>query len=228
MSSNEKIYNKETLNTITELIDDGIKKISVIMRHSARFFPEEPAMEPFMGLTERGKDFSLKLGEELPLTPYPQFFSSHFGRCIETSAIIDKGYSKTHNRFNDHNQLCRELSPFYIKDIKQAVTMVQKIKAKIFIRKWFNREISSDIMLDPEEAADIIAKFMVTRLNALNDGEIAICLSHDWNLFPLKEYKLGLKHEECGVVGFLESVIIFEKNGKHYITNYQKEPQELK
>jgi len=224
MRPEEKIRDQETLETITQILDEGAEKISVIMRHSDRFFPKESSMEPFMGLTERGKEFAMKLGTQLPENPKPRLFSSHFGRCIETAYLIDKGYIKTHCIFNGHNSQAVELSPFYITDIHKAIALVQELGNVNFLRRWFNQEISEDIMLNPETAADTIADFMIKQMQSLNKGEIALCVSHDWNIFPLKEYKLGLPHEEYGTVGYLESVIIFEKEGDNYIVNYQKEP----
>lgn len=166
----------------------------------------------------------MKLGTKLPENPRPRLFSSHFGRCIETAYLIDKGYIKTHCIFNGHNSQAVELSPFYITDIHKAIGLVQELGNVNFLRRWFNLEIPEDIMLNPETAADKIADFMVRQMKGLDRGEIALCVSHDWNIFPLKEYKLGLPHEEYGTVGYLESVIIFEKGGENYIANYQKEP----
>ncbi len=219
-----EIRNKETLSNIMHLINNGIDKFVVIMRHSDRYFSKNAAMEPFMGLTEKGKDYALNFGEELPLMPRPKFFSSYFGRCIETACIIDKGYSKKYGAFNGHNVLNPDLSPFYIKNIENALKMVNEKGSPEFLRRWFNRDISEKTMENPKETADIISNFLKDRLGELNKEEIAICVSHDWNLFPLKEFKLGLKHEEYGAVGFLESLIVFEDKGSYYITNYQKEP----
>ncbi|MBF0228315.1 MAG: histidine phosphatase family protein [Desulfamplus sp.] len=223
MRPEEKIRNQETIETITELIDSGVEKMCVIMRHSDRFFHKDSSMEPFMGLTEKGKDFAIKLGTELPKNPKPRLFSSPFGRCIETAYLIDKGYIKKHGIFNTHNCMAIELSPFYITDIHKAIAMVNELGNVNFLRKWFNNEIPENIMLNPEIAANRIAEFMIKQMSELKSGEIAMCVSHDWNLFPLKEYKLGLPHEEYGTVGYLESVVVFEKEEKSYIVNYQKE-----
>ncbi|MBF0204608.1 MAG: histidine phosphatase family protein [Desulfamplus sp.] len=224
MRPEEKIRDQETIDTINKLLDDGAEKMSVIMRHSDRFFHKDSSMEVFMGLTEKGKDFAMKLGTQLPKNPRPRLFSSHFGRCIETAYLIDKGYIKAHGLFNGHNSQSLELSPFYITDIHKAIALVNDLGNINFLRKWFNHEISEEIMLNPETAAQTIADFMVKQMDALEQGEIALCVSHDWNLFPLKEYKLKLPHEEYGTVGYLESVIIFEKEGENYIVNYQQEP----
>ena len=218
---------QETLNTITNLIDKGHDKMAVIMRHSDRHFHENAAMEPFMGLTENGKDVAMELGTKLPVIPHPHFYSSHFGRCIETSFLIDKGYAKQHGLFNSHNQMAIPLSPFYIKDIEKAIALVEKTGSPNFLRSWFNHEISTDIMEDPQNAAEIMTDFLKSLLQENDAPKISVCVSHDWNLFPLKEYKLGLTHEEHGSVGFLESVVVFEDQGEIMITNHQTDPRSL-
>ncbi len=224
MRREEKIRDQETIDTITTLLNDGVEKMSVIMRHSDRFFHKDSSMEPFMGLTEKGKDFAMKLGTKLPVTPRPRLFSSHFGRCIETACLIDKGYTKAHGIFNGHNFQAVELSPFYIANIDKAIGMVNEMENPVFLRQWFNKEIPENVMLNSETAAETITDFMIRQINELDPGEIAVNVSHDWNLFPLKEFKLGLPHEEFGMIGYLESVIVFERQEQTYITSYQKEP----
>ena len=228
MRPKDKMRHQETLNLINQLKDDGVEKMAVIMRHSHRYFGEDSAKEPFLGLTEEGKAHAFELGTWLPLTLQPRFFSSFFGRCIETAFVMDKGYIKAHGIFCDHNILANELAPFYVKDLTRAVDMMSEVGTPAFLRSWFNFEIDDTIMCNPEQTADTISDFLVSRLNALSSGEMAICVSHDWNLFPLKEFKLGLTHEDYGTVGFMEGVIVFEKEGEHYMTNYQSPPVLLK
>ncbi|MFH1156554.1 MAG: histidine phosphatase family protein [Pseudomonadota bacterium] len=227
MRPKDPLRSKETLTTIQNLVDDGINRMCVIMRHSDRHFHPEAAMEPFMGLTEAGKDYAMDLGAGLPEAPRPIFFSSPFGRCIETACIMDKGYIRAHGRFNGHNTLATELSPFYIRDMNQAFVLLSETGSPVFLRRWFNGQIPTSAMADPRETADIIAGFMVRQLENLSDSQIALCVSHDWNIYPLKEFKLGLKHENTGSVGFLESLVVFEHNGKPFLTGFQTEPQPL-
>lgn len=228
MRPKDVMRHKETLDTITRLMDDGIDKIAVIMRHSHRYFGKDSSKEPFLGLTEKGKDHAFELGTWLPLSLQPHFFSSFFGRCIETAFVMDKGYIKAHGVFSDHNILAEELAPFYVKDLTKAIALMSQVGTPAFLRSWFNFEIDDTIMCNPEQTADTIADFMVSRLNTISSGEMAICVSHDWNLFPLKEFKLGLSHETHGTVGFMEGIMVYEKEGSHYMTNYQSEPVLLK
>lgn len=216
----EKIRHIETRDTLTTLIEEGVEKISIIMRHSHRFFGGEPRMEPFMGLTEKGKEYAMTLGEILPNSPVPRFFTSYFGRCIDTACQMDKGFLKTHGIVTKHSVQCTELTPFYINDMQKAITMARKMDNPEFLRLWFNCDIDEGIMLHPKTTVETIIRFMAGQLPGLEPCEIAVNVSHDWNLFPLKDFILEQPHETVGLVGYLESIALFEKGGKHYMTNY--------
>lgn len=224
MNRKHEVKSRQTLETIHGLLEAGIQKISVILRHSDRFFSKDPRMEPFMGLTQEGKSFALDLGKSLAEKPIPRLFSSMFGRCIETAYLIDKGYTRRYKISLDHTITHEMLAPFYIKDIKQALHMVEDQGSERFIRRWFDREIDQDIMENPETTATLLSRFMTDQLDQLKDNEIALCVSHDWNIFPLKEFKLGLAHGTNGDVGYLDGVVFYEDQGRHFVTSSQAGP----
>ncbi|MBF0201169.1 MAG: hypothetical protein HQK66_07630 [Desulfamplus sp.] len=82
-------------------------------------------------------------------------------------------------------------------------------------------------MLDPATTAETIIKFMIRQLRETRNDEIIINVSHDWNIFPIKEFTLDMPHEEAGMVGYLESVVLFEDKGRYMVASYQKSPEEL-
>ncbi len=213
-----------TLETIQKIIKT-IKpdKLSLIIRHSERYFHEDSAKEPFMELTENGKNQAVKLGLSLAEKPSPKFFTSPIGRCIETAYLIDKGHFQKYGKVNNNATICPDLAPFYIQDIKQAISMVQDKGTDVFLRSWFDNKISEDIMLNPETASKKIVLFMKKELAQIKKNEMGIFVSHDWNIFPVKEFFLGLRHETNGAVGYLESVFLFEKDNNFYLANHQKD-----
>lgn len=224
MTKKYEIRTKQTINTINHLLDNGITKISAIIRHSERFFTEDPKLESFMGLTDNGKDFAVDFGAALRSNPLPELYSSSLGRCIETAYLIDKGFTKKNNQSINHNYINDTLTPFYIKDIETAIHRVNKEGSELFLRNWFDNRIHESIMENPEKTSDLLSEFMVEQLKNLKKNQIAVCVSHDWNIYPLKEFKLGLKLETAGNVGYLDGVIFFERNHQYYITNYQTSP----
>lgn len=225
MELKHELRSQQTIDTITGLLDTGISKLSVLIRHSDRFFTKEARMEPFMGLTQEGKSFALDLGRDIPAKPVPKLFSSIFGRCIETAYLIDKGYTLQHGVTLDNNITSELLAPFYIKDIEKAIHMVQDQGSDLFIRNWFDNQINDSIMENPEKTAVMLSEYMTDRLKNINDNEIAICVTHDWNIYPVKEFKLGIKHETAGDVGYLDGLVFYEKQNQYFVTSYQSEPQ---
>lgn len=224
MNREYEVRSQQTLDTLQGLFNAGIKKMSVILRHSSRFFSKDPKMEPFLGLTQEGKSFALELGQALPGKPVPRLFSSMFGRCLETAYLIDKGYTRQHGIFLDHPLTQEMLAPFYIKEIETVVHMVKERGGEHFIRQWFDHEVDPAVIENPETTATLLSRHMTDQLDQLQDHEIALCISHDWNIFPLKEFKLGLAHETHGHVGYLDGVIFYETQGQHFITSSQAGP----
>ncbi|MBW2654582.1 MAG: histidine phosphatase family protein [Deltaproteobacteria bacterium] len=224
MTQKYEIRTKQTIDTINHLLDNGITKISALIRHSDRFFTKDPKLEPFMGLTDTGKAAAVNFGAAIQSTLLPKLTSSFIGRCIETAYLIDKGYTRKHDRIIDHNALSDMLSPFYVKDPQKAIPYIENQGNAVFLRNWFDNRFDESIMENPERTSDFLSKFMIEQIKNLKENQIAICISHDWNIYPLKEFKLGLKLETAGDVGYFDGVIFFEKDHQYYITNYQTSP----
>ncbi len=224
MTKQYKVKAKQTIDTINHLLDDGIKRISVLIRHSDRFFSKEARREPFMGLTDEGKNFAYNFGTALGSNLLPKLTSSFIGRCVETAYLIDKGFTQKNQRVLDHNCMNDMLSPFYVKDVEKAIPLIEKQGNTLFIRNWFAKYFDESIMENPEKTSDLLSEFMVEQIKNNRENQIAICVSHDWNIYPLKEFKLGLKHETTGDVGYLDGLVFFEKENQYYITNYQTNP----
>ncbi len=223
-----KIKSEQTVNVINNLLNQGITKISVLLRHSERFFSKDPLKEPFMGLTDKGKKYAFDLGTQLCSGLVPVLYSSSIGRCIETAYLIDKGFSAVHNNLaTDHNRLDDRLTPFYIRDMVKAVHMVQKTGVNNFLRSWFDSAIDEAVMDNPADTADIMCRFMIERIMNLHENQICLCISHDWNIFPVREFKMGLKHETAGDVDYLDGVVFFEKEHQYFLTDNNTDPIRL-
>lgn len=222
----EQAYGKPTLEVIQSLVDQGIQKISILMRHSARQYDwEHMEREPFLPLTEEGKELSFNLGRSLPADMLLRPYSSVFGRCVETAYLIDKGYvseggATMHNRIEDL------LAPSYV---KKPFELAKILKSRLpdFVRHWFEGNISAEIIDPPAQAAHAIARMLVEKLEEPPEKQINLAVSHDWHLYLIKEQLMGLKHEEVGRVDYLEGIAIYRQYGKTFITNHQRQPQVL-
>ncbi len=223
---NDIEFGKPVRDIIRNLSDRGIKKMSVMMRHSARHYNwEQPKEEPFLMLTEEGKEFAYNLGKTLPPGFTLKFYSSVVGRCIETAYLIDKGYV-SQGGITDHNMMEPCLSPSYVKKPFELMKILQETSPN-FIRQWFNGEISAEIIAPPQGAAHNIINMLESKLENLPENHINLGISHDWNLYLVKEYIMGLKHEDVGRVAYLEGLIVYREQGKTYVVNHQCKPVEL-
>lgn len=187
----------KTLKVINDLHRDGIKTYVALMRHSARHYGTAENDE-LMELTEEGKQTASEFGRALPSDSFVRFFSSPAPRCIETSVLIEKGCLSRGGKTKT-NIVIDSLYPFYVKNIpkvmQMAYDMVGAGEYPKFFRNWFNGKISADLMVDASHAAQTLLNLLFELLqDPLAHGNI--CISHDWNLFLLKEYYLGLRPEE--------------------------------
>ena len=226
MKNKYRLNSEQTVEMIRSLIQQGVDKMSVIVRHSDRHYTKDPRMEPFMGLNEKGKEFAFELGKSLPLDMTPVLFSSHFGRCIETAYLIDKGFTAVTGKQLAHNTPHEMLTPFYIKDINKAMSTMGNTGSDEFILKWFNNEFDEDMIQAPGVTADQLTNFMVERLQEIGHGQAAVCITHDWNIFPIRKFKLGLPFTQEDV-GYLDAVAFFEKDGKVFATARDCEPVQV-
>ncbi len=224
MKRKHELRSGQTLETLNHLLEQGIEKISLLIRHSDRFFSEDARLEPFMGLTREGKAYAHDFGQGLNGSPTPQLFSSFFGRCIETAYLIDKGYTQSHGTLLSHNITDPMLAPFYIKDIEQAIHLVNDQGSDLFLRNWFSFDIDETVMENPMTTSDRLCEFMINKVKSLEKGSLSICVSHDWNIFPVKEFKMGLTHETSGDVGYLDGLVFYEDKGQYHVVNYQSDP----
>ncbi len=225
MNREYPVRSDQTLTVIQQLLHQNITKIAVIIRHSERFYGTTPSSEPFMGLTPAGMEHAVEMGQNFSSFPLPRLYSSPFGRCIETAYLIDKGFTRQHEIALPHTQPKEQLAPFYIKDIKTALNLLKEQGTRTYIRNWFDNRLDETVMENPATTTAALTRFMTEQVNGLADNEIAICVSHDWNIFPLKEFALGLPHEEAGDIGYLDGVVFFENRKQMYITSYQADPR---
>lgn len=224
MDNKFKLQSGPTLELVRNLLGSGVDRISVILRHSDRQYTNNPRLEPYMGLNDSGKEYAFNFGKSFPLDLTPVLFSSHFGRCIETAYLIDKGFTSLSGRQLSNNTLDTALTPFYVKDIAAITKMMVQIGSAQFIRDWFDKTMDESVILDPETTADRITQFMVSKLKGLHLGQAALCVTHDWNIFTLKQFKLGLSHEDALDVGYLDAVAFYEKQGQLYAAARQFDP----
>lgn len=216
----KEVLGQATVEVVRQLRNEGVTNQVLLMRHSARHYSNDPRLEPFMGLTDGGKRASLAfgrgLGAEVPVTPC----SSYIGRCIETAYLLQRGSGCR----TDHlNTLEEALSPFYVKDFQRTVELILEHDLTGFIRRWIDGEFSPEVMAPAADAASVMLRFAEGHLTAEAPG-LTVAVTHDWNLFTVKEFALKLPHETWGKVGYLEGVVLYRDGGRLMAVNHQRQP----
>ena len=214
----------KTLEIISGLQKQGVKKFSVLMRHSARHYDEQHReREPLMWLTEEGKLYANEFGRKIPRTPEVRFFSSMLGRCIETAYQADKGYTSCGGE-TVSNKIVIEFAPFFVKNPPEIFKLLQELGTSQLFKEWFGGKISRDFAARSDRVADEMINRLTTQLLEGPESHIDISVSHDWNLFMIKHHFLKLDHEKTIQVEYLEGVVIFEKDNALYITSHETDP----
>ena len=207
---------------INDLHRKGVKKYVVLMRHAER--PIDTAENDLaMKLTEDGKQAAYEFGRSLPSDSLIRFFSSPVDRCIETAVLIEKGCLANEGE-TQPNTTMDVLYAFFIKDLLKAdqllYAMMEAGEWSDFFRNWFDGEYSPELMEAGPQAAQTLMEALLGLLQGSSEGG-NICISHDINLFLIKEYYLGLKPEDHEYIQFMEGVIIYEWDDDYYIVNHQ-------
>ncbi len=205
---------EESLVLLAAAVEAADGGVMAILRHSARYYPKTPDQEVFMTLTEEGKEFARDFGSKLAKKSSPQLFCSHITRCMETAYLIGMGYAASHQQFPAPVSVVTELTPFYLNDIPAAIGRQEKVGHDPYLRMWFNEELPVSEIAAPQQCATSIVRAMEKMLANLQHKEVGLAISHDWNIFPVKEFFLAQTHEEYGHIGYLEAVVLFRENGR--------------
>lgn len=221
------IIGMETLQIINDLRQQGIDSYVALMRHSARF-TDTAENDRLMGLTEEGKQAAFEFGKALPPGSLIRFFSSPVGRCVETSSLVEQGYLTT-GGVTQTNQELDALYVFYARDLPKLTQisyyMGDNGQWARFLRNWFEGQYSPDLAEHAAMSAQALLNALVGLLQEPAIGNI--CISHDWNLFLIKEFFLGLRPEDNDYIQYLEGVVIYRFNDNYYIVNHQSEAMKL-
>lgn len=217
-----------TLGLLNRLFEQGIRKMSILVRHGDRHYdPANLQNEPFLPLTEHGKQRSYEFGFQLPSEPSYHFFSSHVIRCVETAYQIEKGCIKRGDR-TQVNIIVPNLAPFFVKDHSAVFTSCAVDGPEAFFKSWLRGQISEEIMLPPKLA---IREQLEPIMSGLVEQDY-LCLNmyvtHDVNLYLIRELCLGQKIEDVGRIEPLEGLVFFEKDRVVQVSNHLGPPKAVR
>ena len=218
----------KTLELLHALRQQGIENYVVLMRHAERPI-DNAENDLLMQITDEGKQAAYEFGRRLPPEIPHRFFASPVERCVETAEFIEQGLLSAGGE-TEPTQIAEKLYAFYVHDLATANGLLYEMFARNewaqFFRNWFEGKYPSEVIGDARQAAETLLNVLRDLLRPSPPGG-NICVSHDINLFLIKEYYLGLRPEDHEYIQFLEGVIVYEQGGEQYIINHQTGAKKL-
>ncbi len=222
------IYGDQTLAMIQQLAAEGVDHMAVLMRHSARdFHTDRHDLEN--QLTDEGRDLSERLGRELPKEFLLRGYSSPAQRCIDTNDLALAGHAAEGGEVS-RNRVVEALGVFYVLDqMRMFMAMREAEGQEKFLPRWYDGQISSDIMMPARLAASLVAGVAAAKLSQpVQRPQIDLLCSHDMTLYTVRDQLLGQSIAQYGEVAFLDSLVVFEREGSVMMQSHHGEAQLLK
>jgi broad specificity phosphatase PhoE len=79
-----------------------------------------------------------------------------------------------------------------------------------FLRRWFDGRFTAGQITPIADAASYQLRHALAQLEGLSTP-VAVDVTHDWNLMLMRELFLGLRHEDVGLIPFLDMVALLQR-----------------
>ncbi|MCZ6869150.1 MAG: histidine phosphatase family protein [Gammaproteobacteria bacterium] len=187
----------------------GITRALAVVRHAAREYVEgrHDLENP---LTDEGRSMALSFGERLPADLTVRAYSSPVERCVDTAGLILEGHRAKGGAAERH-RVVEGLGLFFILDQRKMFRLMRDVHGggQGFIRAWCDRRIGEDVVIPAQDAARIMLSMLASKLPP-GESALTVGVSHDFNLFMLREQLLGMRLEDHGHVEYLDGIVVFE------------------
>lgn len=197
------------------------KPLGLFLRHAERP-PITHWGEAFqLLLTEQGKEEARQLGRVLSTYGKIHLFHSPVQRCEQTAQAIAEGI-RIEGGWEGRIESVSALGGPYILDTDKALEFAKNL-GHAFIRTWFRGDLPKDTLLSRTETARIQWQSFVEKMATVGD-DIAVLVSHDWNILTLREEYLHLQHEDVGWPKFLDGLAAF-RHAQGFVLRYHDYPE---
>lgn len=226
---NQAAYGERTTRLINELHADGVARMSVLMRHSAReYAPGRHDLEN--PLTAEGRRLAHAFGERLPAELVLRAYASPVARCEDTAELIHAAHRELGGRGRGGARPVEGLGVFYVLDqmkmFKAMSTSTEGMGG--FVRAWLDGRMPADIMLPARLAAASLLNLLFARLQTQTaEPALDLCVSHDLTLYLMREVCLGLTRETTGDVLYLDGMVVFERDGDYLAATHDQPPRSV-
>lgn len=196
-------------------IPDITSTIAIMVRHAERYPINNMANALELLLTTKGKEDAFILGQNLSRFSPLAIYHSPVPRCKETAESIRDGITNANHQATIEGLLLDLGGPYITGDWYAVVKAIEEIGHTIFIRKWFNNELPTNLIMSLPEAARIQLMILVNQLRSGTNSTINV--THDWNIMIMREYFFKLRHEEIGDPDYLDGIFAFYENSRLHL-----------
>lgn len=222
-------YGERTSALLDRLHEDGVTRISLLMRHSAReYAPGRHDLDN--PLTEDGRRYAREFGTHVPAALRVRAYSSPVPRCQDTAELIHAAHLEKGGLGRGGARPVEGLGVFYVLDqmkmFKAMSTSAEGMRG--LMRAWFDGRVAEDIMLPAPLAARCLLRLLITRLQGQSsDPALDLCVTHDLSLYLFREVCLGMRADTAGKVRYLDGIACFERDGEWYAATHDCKPTPL-
>lgn len=195
--------------------------ISFMVRHAERHPIGKMINALEVELTDHGKIEAYTLGQTLARFCPIEIFHSPVPRCKQTAEGIYNGIQSIDTRANVSGYLLELGGPYITGDWNSIAAAIEQLGDNKFLRKWFDNELPSSLIMPLPKAAHIQINILVTQLKSSTLSSVNI--THDWNIMILREHYFNLRHEDIGDPDFLDGIYATLSDGKISLRYHEHE-----
>lgn len=226
MGDKERFPGEGTIDLVTCLHGEGIERLALITRHSAREFNRE-VHDLVNPLTDEGRRLCRRMGEALPKALHVRGYASPPERCVETAKLVIDAHGARGGRRGTVRAV-ESLGVFYALDqIKMWKALQLAGGLSAFVEQWAAGEVAADAMIPAGDAARLILRSTWLRLQGGRDqGSVDLCVTHDMTILMLRDQLLGEPAAKYSV-DFLEGLALYERGGKIWLRSTVGQPVDI-
>lgn len=226
MGDKEHFPGEESVQLVKQLHEEGISRLALISRHSAREFNRD-VHDLVNPLTDEGRLLCRRMGESLPMGLHVRGYASPPERCVETARLVIDAHAARGGR-RGAVRVVESLGVFYALDqIKMWKALQLAGGLAAFVEQWAAGIVAADAMIPTHDAARLILRSTLLRLRGSQEqNSVDLCVTHDMTILMLRDQLLG-ESAAMHSVAFLEGLALYEQSGKVWLRSTVGKPVDV-
>jgi len=224
----ERLPGEGSVALVDRLYGEGIERLALITRHSAREFNRD-VHDLVNPLTDEGRLLCRRMGEALPKGLHLRGYASPPERCLETAKLIIEAHAARRGTVRAVTvRAVESLGVFYALDqIKMWKALQLAGGLSAFVEQWASGEVAADAMIPAGDAARLILRSTWLRLQSTQEkSSVDLCVTHDMTILLLRDQLLG-EPAAMNSVDFLEGLALYERAGSVWLRSTVGKPVDV-